>query len=381
VVFGLALAFGAGFMAVKSLPAVDFMRGHPRPILHPEVNDFRVLGQILLSRNQDFWLWPPTEWKWGFWESGAYVGLFIVPAIIGALAGGAAALAWLFAGACMLLIWTGSHGPFSPWEMLHHLPVFSSMRVCSRAIVPFTLTLAVMTGFGLDWIRKRARRFGPAIALILIVVATVDCLLVGTPNYWYVVNSPESDVQPLSIDGFHQVSKASSSNELNYARHNEGAKHCYEFTKWPTAVTGYDEFNYQGEQYISGPGTVRLEQWTPNALEYDVDAALPGDLVIINQNYDPSWRLARGTGQVFGFGALHPTGIPGVPSLPGLLAVIVLAGHQRLELRYRPASVIAGAAISLITLLVSLALWFAERRKAITIPTPGGPAAVANPPF
>jgi len=126
---------------------------------------------------------------------------------------------------------------------------------------------------------------------------------------------------------------------------------------------------------------VRLEPRTPNALEYDVDAALPGDLVIINQNYDPSWRLARGTGQVFGFGALHPRGIPGVPSLPGLLAVIVPAGHQRLELRYRPASVIAGAAISLITLLVSLALWFAERRKAITIPTPGGPAAVANPPF
>ena len=370
VVFGLALVFGAGFMAVKSLPAIDFMREHSRLILHPEVNDFRVLGQILFSRNQDFWLWRAIEWKWGFWESGAYVGLFIVPAIIGALVGGAAALTWLFAGACMLLIWMGSHGPFSPWEMLHHLPVFSSMRVCSRAIVPFTLTLAVMTGFGLDWIRQRARRFGPAIVLILIVVATVDCLLVGTPNYWYVVSKQESDVLPLPNDVFRQVSGVVSNHELNYARHNEGTKHCYEGMKWPTAVTGCDEIHYQGEQYVSGPGTVRLEQWTPNALEYDVDAPLSGDLVMINQNYDPSWRLTGGTGQVFEFGALPPGGIPGFHSLPGLLAVNVPAGHQRLELRYRPASVIAGAAISLITLLVSLALWFVERRKTIATLTP-----------
>ena len=365
LVFGLALVFGVGFMAAKLLPAIDFMRGHPRPILHPEVNDYRVLGQLLLSRNQDFWLWPEVVWKWGFWESGAYVGLFIVPAILGALVGGAAALVWLFAGACMLLIWMGSHGPFWPWEILHHLPVFSAMRVPSRAIIPFTLTLAVMTGFGLDWIRKRVRRFGPAIVLILIAVATVDCLLVGTPNYWYVVSKPESDVQPLPSDGFHQVFRVVRHHELNYARHNAGAKYCYEFTAiWPTKVKGYDQSDYQDEQYISGPGTVRLEKWTPNALEYDVDTASPSDLVI-NQNYDPSWRLTEGTGQVFELGALPPSALRYFLPVSGLLAVQVPAGHQRVELRYRPTSVIAGTAITLITLLVSLALWLVERRKAI----------------
>ena len=363
LVFGLALVVGVGFMAVKLLPAIDVMRGHPRPILHPEVNDYRLLGQLLLSRNQNFLLWPEATWKWGFWESGAYVGLFIVPAIVGALVGGAAALVWLFAGACMLLIWMGSHGPFWPWEVLHHLPVFSAMRVPSRAIIPFTLTLAVMTGFGLDWIRKRGRRFGPAIALILIAVATVDCLLVGTPNYWYVVSKQESDVQPLPSDGFHQVFRVVLHHELNYARHNAGAKYCYEFRVWPTAVKGYEQSDYQDEQYISGPGTVRLEKWTPNALEYDVDTASPSDLVI-NQNYDPSWRLTGGTGQVFEFGALPASEMRDFP-VSGLLAVRVPAGHQRVELRYRPTSVIAGTAITLITLLVSLPLWFVERRKAI----------------
>ena len=93
--------------------------------------------------------------------------------------------------------------------------------------------------------------------------------------------------------------------------------------------------------------------------------------MIVNQNYDQSWRLARGTGQVFDFGVLPPGKIPGLPGFPGLLAVQVPAGHQRMELRYRPASVIAGTAIAVITLLVSLALWFVERRRAIGTLTPG----------
>ncbi len=366
LIFGLALAFGVAFMAAKLLPAIDFMRGHPRIILHPEVNDYHVLGQLLLSRNQDFMRWREIEWKWGFWESGAYVGLFIVPAIIGALLGAvnAAARVWLFAGMCMLFIWVGSLGPLSPWEIMHHLPVFSDMRVPSRAIIPFTLTLAVLAGFGLDWITKAMPRFGAATVLTLIVIATVDCFLVVTPNYWYVVSKAESDVQPLPSDGFHQVFKVVHHHELNYARHNAGAKYCYEFKLvWPTKVKGYEQSDYQGEQYLNGAGTVRLEKWTPNALEYDVDTPAPTDLVI-NQNYDSSWRLTGGAGKVFEFGALAPAGTREF-SVPGLLAVHVPAGHERVELRYRPASVIAGSAISLTTLLVSVAFLFLDRRKPI----------------
>ncbi len=363
LVFGLALAFGVGFMAVKLLPAIDFMRGHPRPIQNPDVNDYGLLGQILLSRNQDLMLWGPGETQWGFWESGAYVGLFIVPAIIGALVGSATAV-WLFAGACMLLMWAGSLGPLSPWQIMHHLPVFSDMRVPSRAIIPFTLTLAVMAGFGLDWIKKTVPRFGTTIALILLATATVDCFLVVTPNYWYVVSMSESDVQPLPSDGFHQVFRVERFHELNYARGDAGAKYCHEFwAVWPTPVKGYEQSNYQGEQYLNGLGTVRLEKWTPNALEYDVDTPAPTDLVI-NQNYDKSWRLIRGNGQVFESGARVPTWMWDL-AVPGLLAVHVPAGHQQVELRYRPASLLAGGAISLTTFLVSVAFWFVDRRRSI----------------
>jgi hypothetical protein len=242
LVFGLTLLFGVGFMAAKLLPAIDFIHGHPRPILHPEVNDYHLLGQLLLSRNQDLQRWPEIEWKWGFWESGAYVGLFIIPAIVGALVGirNAAVRVWLFAGICMLLIWGGSLGRYWPWELMHHLPILSDMRVPSRAIIPFTLILAMVAGFGFDWLAKAIPRFGGAITLILIIVATFDCLSVATPNYWHVVSQAETDLQPLPSEGFHQVFKVVRSHELYYAQHHAGAKYCYEFKLvWPTRVKGY----------------------------------------------------------------------------------------------------------------------------------------------
>jgi uncharacterized membrane protein YfhO len=108
---------------------------------------------------------------------------------------------------------------------------------------------------------------------------------------------------------------------------------------------------------------VRLQRWTPNALAYVVNTPEPTDLVI-NQNYDPSWKVASGTGQVFDLGALAPTRMREF-SVPGLLAVHIPGGRQRIELRYRPASVIVGAAVTLITILVSMAFWFADRRKSV----------------
>jgi hypothetical protein len=70
---------------------------------------------------------------------------------------------------------------------------------------------------------------------------------------------------------------------------------------------------------LLGRGKVTLERWSPNRLEYTVDAAEPSVLVI-NQNYDRSWRVVSGPGDTF--------------SQNGLLAVHVPAGKSRTILRY-----------------------------------------------
>jgi len=96
---------------------------------------------------------------------------------------------------------------------------------------------------------------------------------------------------------------------------------------------------------IIGSSSVALPRWTPNALRYQVDAPTPA-AVVINQNYDSSWSLARGTGVVF--------------SEKGLLGVQVPPGRQEIELVYRDRLIIQGVVIALATLLAAVAIWRLE---------------------
>jgi hypothetical protein len=356
---GVTVVLGAGLMAVKLVPVSYFMATHPRLIVTGDPlfdqNDYQLLRTVLFSRNQDHSLFSTND-NWGYWEFGGYIGLFGLPAILGAFCG-AESLIWILTGAWLLLVWRGSPSPFWPWPLLHYLPVLSQTRVPSRAIVPFTLVVGVLAGFGFDWVGHRVQQYGRAIAASVMLIATIDCLVVGTPNYWYVVGNPESEIEPLA-SGFHQIFRTVPKHELSYARNGEGAKHCNEITRWPTRVLGYDQRGYKGEQYLTGQGSVELARWTPNALEYEVDAP-EATVLVVNQNYDPYWRIAEGTGQVFELDGDVGRTIP----VPGLLAVRVPAGHHVVSLVYRSTPVIVGAIVSLLSVLAGLILWRLEARS------------------
>ncbi|MGC1809880.1 MAG: hypothetical protein WA721_08030, partial [Candidatus Binataceae bacterium] len=63
---------------------------------------------------------------------------------------------------------------------------------------------------------------------------------------------------------------------------------------------------------------------------------------VINQNYDPGWRLERGQGVV------RP--------INGWLAVSVPAGRQTIVLKYRDRAFEVGAIVSLLSLLIAAAI-------------------------
>src|SRR5208282_1478057 len=99
---------------------------------------------------------------------------------------------------------------------------------------------------------------------------------------------------------------------------------------YPTAVRGYNQPDYYGEQYLLDTGTLTLSDWTPDALSYDVDTPVP-NVLVVNQNYDPSWRIVEGAGDVFSEG--------------GLIAVRIPAGKQHIRLAYRSYPFLIGAVI------------------------------------
>lgn len=342
---GVLGLFFVGFAAVKLLPTVQLMLTHPRPWNVSEATPLRLILYALFSRNQKLDR-PPPIGQWEFWEYGAYIGAIATwLAAAGIVSSFRRTMPWLVAGLVFFTLAMGQGGPYYPWALLHRLPIFSSERAAPRNLIPFVLVVGVLAGSGVDFIQ---RLFKPPAAIVYLFAAAmlVDFWLVSVPNFQHDVLQPSPTITPART--FRQNLNQSVLSMLPMTMANEGAINCYEYINFRSTVAGFNGPDYRGEQYMLGPGSVDLDRWTPNALSYEV-AAPRSSILVVNQNYFPSWRLSEGRGQVF--------------SQDGLLAVRVPAGNQRITLKYRDDAFILGAVISALTLLVALAVMSFERRK------------------
>jgi len=151
------------------------------------------------------------------------------------------------------------------------------------------------------------------------------------------------DESPVASANFRQTfAPGAFHHMLRSAKSNLGVVQCYDDVAGPHSARGYEQPGYRGERYLLGAGTVILTNWTPNALSFDVDAPSP-TVMVVNQNYDPNWRLMQGKGDLF--------------SNDGLIAVRVPAGRQHIELGYRSRAFAIGLAITIVTTLAMLLLW------------------------
>jgi len=342
------LAFAGGFAAIKLLPSWQMMRLHPRPVENLEYSPIPVLLKGLFAHYQ-YYDRERVE-AWGFWEVGAYLGpAAVVLAVLGLAGSPRRAVCWLLAAALFFILAVGGPRQWFPWSVLHRLPIFAWERVPERFLILFVLALGVMAGFGADFLARLYRPVGAVVAALLLLVAMADAWTVDRPN----MNAPvDSQPEPATPGAQFVQDFQDPWSMLTLARSNRGALHCNEELDFHDVdlmkVTASNEPGYRGEYYLRGPGAMALERWTPNALSYDVSTP-DRNVMVINQNYDANWRLARGRGEVFSDG--------------GLLAVRVPAGGQSLRLVYRSYDFALGAAMSLLTCAFALALWSGERRR------------------
>jgi hypothetical protein len=85
----------------------------------------------------------------------------------------------------------------------------------------------------------------------------------------------------------------------------------------------------------SGPGQAKIANWTPNEVIVDVQGARDGDLVVMNQNFDPGWR-ANGKATL---------------NYNDTVAVPVSVGTPTVTFRYRSRSLPLGLGIALMTMM------------------------------
>jgi hypothetical protein len=348
-------AFTAGFMAIKLLTGLDFSG------IHATVRDpgeGYAWYDIVLAL---FWHVGEDHWT-------AYAGIvFGALGLIGTLQF-RRALPWIVAGCVLLVVARGDFpGAYSPWVLLHKLPFFNSMRNPERWLIPFSLIVGVLAGFGIDIICKVPRPWGRIAAVMLIGLALIDSWYMAdrqlkflSDNYEPFKNLEHPEASAAWPDpSFHQFYNPNlfgmtgiqgympESRMTSAAQANRGLLVCYSgdgLGPKPHAL-GYNQSGYKGEQYLLGPGKLVLNRWTPNALSFDVDVPRPTTLVV-NQNYDPSWRVT-GPGQIF--------------SQAGLLAVSVPAGKSQVDLRYRSREMFNGFIITLLTALAAILMFRIER--------------------
>jgi hypothetical protein len=343
-------AFSAGFAAFKLLPDYSMMHTYPRPWGPFDRTSLRLICTALFSRVQEHGR-EHSGGGFGFWEYGAYIGPFAaVLSLFGAVKYPRGAAPWVIACVVFLALAAGHSTRHSLWNLLHELPIFSSSRVPSRFLVPFTLAVGVLASFGSEAILKRFKTWGVYVVCLTLCAMLVDFWQVSVSNLRYVVAGDLPN--PVAVSSsFKQVRNQSDNRMLEASLADEGSTYCYDYTNIGTPAAGFNEATYRGEQYLLDPGTVTLTRWTPNRLEYAVNAGAASSVMVINQNYDSSWRVMSGQGQIFSYG--------------GLLAVRVPAGKSQIVLRYISTAAICGMLISMLTALAAYILIRRESRHPL----------------
>ena len=374
-VAGLLITFATAFLlaAPKLIPLLDLLSHRPRHVDSHEWISLVDLWKSLTARGQNLGVPNSEHFPWAWHEIGHYVGLpALALAAIGALRDRRRSLAWL----AMLVVFTmlalGDFAPWSPWALLHRLPLLGSQHVPTRFLALAVLAIALLAARGatslLERAPPRARSIAGA-ALVLLVGIDVVSASAG------LIGAPRCPLRPWPDD-------APRSTTLLTLRRAPGGAYCRPsprsaMARAPSAgvalldateqmcprtgggylgrdpgIVGADEAGYRGEAWIAeGEGRVMITHRTQNSIALTVETRGPAR-VVLAQNADAGWRV-RG-------GRL-------VDDSDGRLALVV-DGPGAVDLSYVPPHALAALAGPLVAVLGIAWLWRRDRRRRARIP-------------
>jgi hypothetical protein len=375
--------FAFGLSAPKLIPTVDMMRRFPRTIASTEMIDLHAFVVILTARDQSIASGPAAVSPYGWHEWGCYIGWAVFLALfVGAMfARGPREVPLKWMALVLILLSFGAFHDYAPWTLLHTMPVFSSQHVPSRWVYPGILVLAVVFSSMVErWLRA-SRRGRPFIELALLgCVAWVSADVARVASIpiaqGFVAHMPKPKGEP----GAFRTEKSPSSDEyydplaygppsLLAVLDNVDPIECMLFPGF--GVFSKDEHGvvpglgakaqgdpkYRGEAFTqSGKGRALLTSFTPNVMTVEVRDGVPGDRVVLNQNWDDGWR-ANGSAAI---------------SEHDLAAAPIQSPNETFVFRYRPRYFGESMVILMATLAI-IAVSLVRRRRAARATRAPGP--------
>jgi hypothetical protein len=369
---GLVGLTAIGLSAPKLLPMIANMQRFPRLVESTEYMGLQALVPALVARGQDLGSRPAPIPQWGWHEYGMYIGWIPVLALLVLSTRQQQSRQRALRGAAILAFFLGlgHFHEYAPWTLLHELPVFSSHHVPTRWLYPALLLFAIVAAAtGESWLERlgRGRRVAEVAALAVVAFVALDISAESfrpmRRAFW--MEMPEVSRAPE----YRQYRRVPS--ELKYRRPDYappalpamfagvGVIDCTlqpALNVWAPkrpngrpfgmGAIGADEAGYRGEAFLaSGSGKAQITQFSPNKVHVKVSDARPGDLLVVNQNFDPGWRVNGERAIDHG----------------DRIAIRISEPNAELTFRYRPPFLI----VSLLLCAATIALvWFYWKRKA-----------------
>lgn len=292
VAAGAMLAFASA--PVLLWGALRLLGGGPREV-PTEHMPLHAIGEALFSREQPLGgeqVFHGQIWWWH--EFGAYVGLaFGVACLIGlAVArrrGDRLSIALAFASLFFVAMAMGDVGPFSPWELLHRLPVFGAMRASGRALLVAVPLLALGLGRTLRHETRWANWVLVAVALDMVSVSVpiLQAEMRDMPEALELeAPSGETFVQKLDQRHEQSMTRAHFTTMANDVRRHHGVLACYDPTPPERHATGKRPL----VSLVGAGGEARIVRWSPGSITIGLSGVDGPALLVYDMNFAPGWR-------------------------------------------------------------------------------------------
>jgi hypothetical protein len=343
--------------SIKLVPMFEFLGRNPRKTSSDGNTEMSLLSKVLLSRDQAFY-YQKTKWAWpegkvrvrgrdfdiGWHEYGAYIGFFpLILAMVGVFFCFKQNWPLFITGLLSLWISLGSSAFFNLWKLIHKLPVYDSLQVPSRFILGFIFCMSLFAGFGLSKAEEvNGKKWHKFLIGIIVSFIFLDLFLVNRPllDNVFTIKPKEAEKHIEFRQRYRDLilfPGESRSSMYFTLMSNSGIVNSYEVVSvghGGVAVEG--ENDYKGEVYLSGNnGGVNIVRHTPEYIEVEVNVLKP-DLIVVNQNFYPGWKIKGFDGKV--------------ESYNGLIAVRVPAGKYKVIFYYFPNSFMIGLSLTVLSI-------------------------------
>jgi len=359
---------------IKLLPMLEYLSLYPRSVVSTEFTPLGLFSNILLNRrqadlyaqtkgigvNEKIGIERSLSIDHGWHEYGAYIG--IIPFIL-FLTGSIAHFRrfwplWLSGFICFLLA-LGNSRFLNLWIILRSLPFCAWLRVPSRFILGFMISVALFAGLGLKNFRQRLRQKTAFFTFVLLAIVIVDFLLINSQILKQAftvapmrnIARDEIFVQRQDFDSYIYKSGMRGGRYPAFLANAGVLKKVSNDIDSPRgAVHAVNSAEYRGEAYlINGKGEVSIAYFSPNKIILDVEAQQK-DILVLNQNYYKGWRM-KGNQE------------NSVSSHEGLISAKVSPGKYKVTFYYLPNSFIIGSLITSLTLFLCLYYVIAELKR------------------